>query len=530
MIQVINVTKAFGPKKLFEAVNTSFPPGRCYGLTGPNGAGKSTFMKILSGDLEPDTGTVAKPKKLGVLRQDQFRYDSQRVVDTVVMGNAILWSAMQEKEQLLQAAEITDEMGVRLGDLETTIAEEDGYSAESAAAELLVGLGIPERYHFEVMRNVPGGFKLRALLAQALFGKPQALLLDEPTNHLDLDSISWLQEFLKGFVGTLVVISHDRHFLNEICTHIADIDYETIITYVGGYDDMVMAKSQVRSRVESENSDKEKKIAQLQDFVARFSAGTRASQVQSRKKAIEKLQMADLKRSNIARPFIRFEQKRPSGKQVVNVEGLVKGYGDLKVIQDANFSILRGDKVAIVGRNGVGKTTLIKILCGDLPPEKGKLTWGYEAQIGTLHQDMREDIPNGTTVADWLHEIDVKATNEEIRGILGRMLFSGEEGLKPTDALSGGEAVRLLLSKLMLVKNNILLLDEPTNHLDLESIVALGDAIEHFEGTVLYVTHDRDLIDIATRVLWFSPDGLVDFNGTYPELLEKEGTKALRAR
>ena len=530
MISVVNVTKAYGPKKLFEGVNTSFPAGRRYGLTGPNGAGKSTFMKILSGDEEADSGLISRPKKFGVLRQDQFRYDDQRVIDTVVMGNAILWGAVQEKEQLLQVAEITDEMGVRLGDLETVIAEEDGYSAESAAAELLVGLGIPERYHFEGMRNVPGGFKLRALLAQALFGKPEALLLDEPTNHLDLDSITWLQNFLLGYDGSLIVISHDRHFLNEICTHIADIDYEAIITYVGGYDDMVMAKSQLRSRVESENAEKSKKISQLQDFVARFSAGTRASQVQSRKKSIEKLQMADLKRSNIARPFIRFEQKRPSGKQVVSVEGLSKSYGDLKVIQNASFAISRGDKIAVVGRNGVGKTTLVKLLIGDLPPDAGTITWGYEAQVGTLHQDMRQDIPNGTTVADWLHEIDPKATNEDIRGILGRMLFSGEEGLKPTDALSGGEAVRLLLSKIMLVKYNILLLDEPTNHLDLESIVALSDAIAKFEGTILYVTHDRDLIDAATRVLWFSPKGLVDFNGTYPELLEKEGAGAARAR
>jgi ATPase subunit of ABC transporter with duplicated ATPase domains len=530
MIQVVNVSKAYGPKKLFDGVNTNFPPGRRYGLTGPNGAGKSTFMKILSGDEDADSGTISRPKKLGVLRQDQFRYDTQRVVDTVLMGNAVLWTAMQEKDQLLQAAEITDEMGVRLGDLETIIAEEDGYSAEAAAGELLMGLGIPESYHTEVMKTVPGGFKLRVLLAQALFGKPQALLLDEPTNHLDLDSITWLQEFLLKYDGSLVVISHDRHFLNEICTHIADIDYESIITYVGGYDDMVMTKSQVRVRVESENAEKQKKIAQLNDFIARFHAGTRASQVQSRKKSIEKLQLADLKRSNIARPFIRFEQKRPSGKHVLSVDGLAKGYGDLKVIQDAHFSIGRGDKIAVVGRNGVGKTTLIKVLAGDLKPDAGKLTWGFEAQVGTLHQDMRQDIPNGTTVADWLHELDKKATNEEIRGILGRMLFAGEEGLKPTDALSGGEAVRLLMSKLMLTKPNILLLDEPTNHLDLESIVALGDAIEHFEGTVIYVTHDRDLIDVATRVLWFSPKGLVDFNGTFPELLEKEGLQASRAR
>jgi ATPase subunit of ABC transporter with duplicated ATPase domains len=530
MIQVVNVTKAFGPKKLFENVSALFPRGRRYGLTGPNGSGKSTFMKILAGDEEPDSGMVSRPKKLGVLRQDQFQFDRERVVDSVVMGNGPLWAAMQEKEGLLQSPHIDEKIGVRLGELETTIAEEEGYTAESDAAELLDGLGISEIHHHKPMAELAGGLKLRVLLAQALFGKPHALLLDEPTNHLDLDSINWLQDFLLAYDGALLVISHDRHFLNEICTHIADIDYETIISYPGGYDDMVVAKAGVRSRIESENSDKSKKIAQLQEFVARFSAGTRASQVQSRKKQIEKLQLSDLKRSNIQRPFIRFEQKRPSGKQVLQVEQLSKSYGPLKVIQQAHFSISRGDKIAVVGRNGVGKTTLVKMLAGELEPDSGKVAWGYETSVGLLHQDMRQGIPSGTTVADWLHEVDPKATNEEIRGILGRMLFQGEEGLKPTDALSGGEAVRLLLAKMMVAKNNVLILDEPTNHLDLESIVALTDAVDRFEGTILYVTHDRDLIEVATRVLWFGPQGLVDFNGTYSELLEKEGHRAARAR
>jgi ATPase subunit of ABC transporter with duplicated ATPase domains len=530
MIQVVNVTKAFGPKKLFEDVSALFPRGRRYGLTGPNGSGKSTFMKILAGDEEPDSGMISRPKKLGVLRQDQFQFDRERVVDSVVMGNGPLWAAVQEKERLLQSPHIDEKIGVRLGELETTIAEEEGYTAESDAAELLDGLGISEIHHHKPMAELAGGLKLRVLLAQALFGKPHALLLDEPTNHLDLDSINWLQDFLLAYDGALLVISHDRHFLNEICTHIADIDYETIISYPGGYDDMVVAKAGVRSRIESENSDKSKKIAQLQEFVARFSAGTRASQVQSRKKQIEKLQLSDLKRSNIQRPFIRFEQKRPSGKQVLQVEQLSKSYGPLKVIQQAHFSILRGDKIAVVGRNGVGKTTLVKMLAEELEPDSGKVAWGYETSVGLLHQDMRQGIPSGTTVADWLHEVDPKATNEEIRGILGRMLFQGEEGLKPTDALSGGEAVRLLLAKMMVAKNNVLILDEPTNHLDLESIVALTDAVDRFEGTILYVTHDRDLIEVATRVLWFGPQGLVDFNGTYSELLAKEGHRAARAR
>ena len=530
MIQVTNVTKAYGPKRLFENVNVSFAPGRRFGLTGPNGAGKSTFLKILSGDEEPDTGQVSRPRKVGVLRQDHFRFDKARVVDTVVMGNAVLWAAIQEKERLLAEPELTDEMGVRLGELETTVAEEDGYSAESAAAELLQGLGIADELHGELLGSLAGGAKLRVLLAQALFGRPDALLLDEPTNHLDLDSIQWLTEFLRSYEGTLIVISHDRHFLNEICTHIADIDYEAIITYPGDYDDMVVAKSQVRSRVESENQDKSRKITQLQDFVARFHAGTRASQVQSRIKQIEKLQLADLRRSNIQRPFIRFEQKRPSGKQVVSVEGLSKSYGKLQVFKDLSFSILRGEKIAVIGRNGIGKTTLMKLLTGELEKDAGKVTWGYECSIGVLAQDHRQDIPNGTTVADWLHEIDPRAGNEDIRGILGRMLFSGEEGLKPTDALSGGEAVRLLFAKLMLTKDNVLILDEPTNHLDLESIVALTDAVRRYEGTLLYVTHDRELIDAATRVFSLTAEGFLDFSGSYPELREKHGEPAARAR
>ncbi len=534
MIQVSDVSKSYGPKRLFENVSVTFSPGRRYGLTGPNGAGKSTFMKILSGEEEADHGQVSRPKKYGVLRQDHFEFDQFRIVDTVVMGNAGLWAAMQEKDKLLAAPEITEEMGVRLGELETLIAEEDGYSAESAAGELLEGLGIPAAVHEQPLKTLAGGAKLRVLLAQALFGKPQALLLDEPTNHLDLDSIVWLTEFLRNYEGTLVVISHDRHFLNEICTHVADIDYETIILYPGDYDDMVMAKSQVRSRVESENSDKQKKIAQLQDFVARFHAGTRASQVQSRIKAIEKLQLTDLRRSNIARPFIRFEQKRPSGKHVMSVEGLEKSYGKKQVLRDVSFNIMRGEKIAIIGRNGIGKTTLVKALLGDdhggEKPDKGKITYGHEVAIGLLAQDHRQGIPNGTTVADWLHEIDPRAGNEEIRGLLGRMLFQGEEGLKPTDALSGGEAVRLLFAKLMLTKDNVLVLDEPTNHLDLESIVALTDAVRRFEGTVLYVTHDRELIDAATRIFSLTQQGFLDFHGTYPELLEKHGEGAARAR
>ena len=529
-LQVTQVTKAYGQKRLFEDVDVSFNEHNRYGLTGPNGAGKSTFMKILAGELEPDTGMISRPKKTSVLKQDQFGYEDVRVLDVVLQGNQGLWAALHEKETLLHKPDLTDDDGHRLADLETVIAEEDGYTAEADAAALLSGLGVPEGDHTRLMREIPGGFKLRVLLAQALFGKPQALLLDEPTNNLDLDSIRWLEGFLRQYEGILVAISHDRHFLNAICTHIADIDYQTIITYPGDYDDMVMAKAQVRSRVESENAEKRKKISQLRDFVARFSAGTRASQVQSRKKAMEKLQLSDLKRSNIERPFIKFEQKRPSGKQTLTIEKLTKRWPGVVVADGFDALVTRGEKIAIIGRNGVGKTTLCKMLVGQLEPDEGTLAWGHEAKVGYLAQDHREGIPNDTTAAEWLHTFDHKAGNEEIRGLLGRMLFKGEEGLKPTRALSGGEAVRLIFAKLMLTKDNVLVLDEPTNHLDLESIVALGDALSKYEGTAFVVTHDRDLIEqFATRLWAFTPEGLVDFRGTYDEFLAKNGAAAVAA-
>src|SRR4051812_38044851 len=523
MIQVMDVTKAFAGKKLFENVSTAFPPGRRYGLTGPNGAGKTTFMKILSGDLEPDAGIVSRPKRLSVLKQDQYAYEDKRVLDVVLMGNKPLWDAMQEKEKLLAKPDLSNEEGARLGELEGVIAEEDGYSADAEAATLLDGLGVFEEEHLRLMREVTGGDKVRVLLAQALFGKPTALLLDEPTNSLDIDSIHWLEDFLEKYEGTLVVISHDRHFLNAITTHIADIDYETIITYGGNYDNMVRAKAQVRSRIESENADKMKKREQLQEFVARFSAGTRASQVQSRIKQLEKLSLSDLKKSNIARPFIKFEQKRPSGKQTLTIEGLSKAF-DRPLFKDFSALITKGERVAVVGRNGVGKTTFVRSVLGELEPDSGKATWGHEAQIGYMPQDVKPIIPTNTTCFDYLHDIDPSAGNEEIRGLLGRMLFRGDEGMKPTRALSGGEAVRLLFCKLMLVKPNVLILDEPTNHLDLESISALGEGLQNYPGTVLFVAHDRDLIDtVATRILAFHHSGLEDFAGDYETFLEKHG-------
>src|SRR4029077_19831762 len=362
MISVSSVSMRFGSKILFDEVTTTFSRGRRYGLTGPNGAGKSTFMKLLTGESDPQRGTVVRPPKLGVLRQDQYAFDRYRVLDTVIMGNQRLWSALTERDALYEKPEMTNEDGMRLGELEGIVGEEDGYSADSDAAILLQGLDIPDSLHERKMGELQGGQKMRALLAQALFGHPEALLLDEPTNHLDLDSIHWLQGFLNQYDGVVIVISHDRHFLNRVCTHIADIDYQTIITYTGTYDDMVVAKTQIRSQIESQNAQREKKISQLNEFIARFSAGTRSSQVQSRRKEVERLQVTELARSNIARPFLKFEQKRPSGKHILELESVEKSYDDTKVIGSFTASVVRGEKVALLGRNGVGKTSMLHAL------------------------------------------------------------------------------------------------------------------------------------------------------------------------
>src|SRR5271167_866525 len=531
MLTVNNISMRFGPRVLFEDVTCTFMAGRRYAVTGPNGAGKSTFMKILTGELDSTSGSVTRPKKMGVLRQDQFAFDQYRVIDTVIMGNAALWKALQERDALYAKPHesLTDADGMRLGELEGIVGEEGGYSAEADAALLLDGLDVESSLRERKMRELQGGQKVRVLLAQALFGSPPALLLDEPTNHLDLDSIHWLQDYLCEYEGVLIVISHDRHFLNSVCTYTADIDYETVIMYNGGYDDMVVAKTSVRARVESENEQREKKIAHLQDFIARFSAGTRSAQATSRKKEVERLQTTELARSNIQRPYIKFDMKRNSGRHPLEIRSIEKSYDDLKVIPKFTASVTRGEKIALMGRNGTGKTTMLKSLVRNAPGfiedgdrnfkiDGGETKWGHEVAVGYFAQDHGESITKGMTAIDWLWQFDPSANQQELRGLMGQMLFSGEDALKPTRALSGGESARLIFCRLMLQKPNFLVLDEPTNHLDLESINALNIALQKYDGTVLLVTHDHDVIDeVATRIWHFDGGRIEDFKGTYEE-------------
>ena len=551
VILLSNLTKRFGPKILFEHVSMQFDPGKRYGLTGANGAGKSTLIKMLAGDEESDTGSIDIPGslRLGVLKQNHFEYDQERLLDAVMMGNKALWAAMQEKETLL-AGEVTDEIGLRLGELEGTISEENGYVAESDAAELLTGLGLPTAQHEQKMNTLPAGYKLRVLIAQVLFGKPDVLLLDEPTNHLDLDSIRWLERFLcDEYKGTLVVISHDRHFLNEVVTHVADVDYQTITVYTGTYNDFVDAKYENRARAEAQNASAKKKIADLQQFVDRFgSHASKSKQAQSRVKQIEKLEVKELKRSSLIRPFVRFEIEKPSGRDVLRIEGVDKAFGkgkDKKVIfQGLGLNLNRGDKLAVIGANGIGKSTLLKLMVGAAPDldadtrketheaDKGEIRWGHETSVGYFAQDHHEALgqsAKGMNAFQWLYQFDKQAPQEQIRGILGRLLFSGEAALKPTEALSGGECARLLLAKLLLCKHNVLVMDEPTNHLDIESIEGLLDGLKLFTGTVVVVSHDRHFVaDLATRVIELREGEVKDFSGSYEEYLEREGKDYMR--
>jgi ATPase subunit of ABC transporter with duplicated ATPase domains len=553
MILLDKVTKRFGPKILFENVSLQFDPGKRYGVTGANGAGKSTLLEMLAKQDDWDAGRIeiSGGLRLGVLEQNHFVYDEQRILDTVMAGKVELWAAMSEKERLL-AGEVDDVIGVQLAELEGVIAEHDGYTAESQAAELLVGLGIPAERHGEPMRTLPSGYKLRVLIAKVLFGRPDVMLLDEPTNHLDLESIHWLIRFLvDDFTGTLLVVSHDRHFLNQVATHIADIDFRTITIYTGNYADFVSAKYENQQRAAAVAQGAKKKIDELQDFVQRFgSHASKSKQAQSRLKQIEKLEEVvetkGAKRSSLVRPYVRFELEKPSGRDVLRIEAARKAFGPKVVLDGVNLHVNRGDRIALIGRSGIGKSTLLRMSVGAfkdldaetrpyaLAPDAGEVRWGNDASVGYFAQDHHEalgETAKGTTPYEWLYRFDTRRPQEEIRAILGRLLFSGEAALKPTEGLSGGEAARLLLGKMVLGRHNVLVLDEPTNHLDIESIEGLLEGLLKFQGTVLFVSHDHHFVSrLATRIVELrdrapGDDGpgceVVEYSGTYEEFLER---------
>ena len=522
MIILNKISKSFGSRILFDDVTLSFNAGNRYGLTGPNGSGKSTLMKIMMGLEEPTGGTVVLPDRVGLLRQNIEDYLEFKVLDVVIMGNRRLWEALKERDGLYEV-EMSDDVGMRLGELEGIIAEEDGYSAEANAEVLLSGMGMPHEYFEMTMKQIPTDMQFRVMLCQALFGEPQALLLDEPTNHLDLESIGWLEKFLHEYKGTMIVISHDRHFLNSVTTHIADIDYETIIIYPGNYDDMIVAKSSVRERADLDAKSKEKKISQLREFVAKFGAGTRASQVQSRLREMNRLQPQELKKSNIQRPYIRFIpcEKQP-GKIVLKVDEIGKSYDGQQVICDFSLEIHRGDKIGIIGNNGRGKTTLLKMLAGVLGPDHGTVEQGHNALTSYFPQNHRDilDKKENINAFDWLKERRPNIYDQDIRGVMGKMLFGGDDAFKPVTGLSGGETARLIIGGMMLSDHNLILLDEPNNHLDLEAVSALGWGLQEYKGTVLVASHDRDLIDtVATKIIAFEADGIHVFDGPLEQYL-----------
>lgn len=525
MITLNKISKSFGSKILFDDVTMTFNAGNRYGLTGPNGAGKTTLLKIIMQMEEPTAGTVTLPDRVGILRQNIEAYKDFRVLDVVIMGNKRLWDAFQERDKLYEV-EMTDDVGMKLGELEGIIAEEDGYSAESNAEVLLQGMGLDHALGEKKMSEIPTDNQFRVLLCQSLFGNPQALLLDEPTNHLDLESIGWLEKFLFDFKGVLIVISHDRHFLNAVTTHIADIDYETIILYPGNYDDMLVAKTAVRGRSELENKSKEKKIAQLKEFVSKFGAGTRASQVQSRIREINRLQPTELKQSNIQRPYIRFipAEKQP-GQILFKVQGISKSYGDTPVINKFSLEINRGDKIAVIGNNGRGKTTLLKMLAGALDPDRGKVELGHQVLISYFPQNHADIVDKSLPLNgfDWLKMKAPGTYDQEIRGVMGKMLFGGDDAFKMVKALSGGETARLIIANMMLDKHNVLILDEPNNHLDLEAVSALAWGLEEYKGSVIFASHDRGLIEeVATKIIALEPSGIKVFDGTYSEYLSSK--------
>ena len=528
MITVQNVGLRYGDRKLFEDVNIKFTPGNCYGLIGANGAGKSTFLKILSGEIEPQSGNVSLTpgERLTVLKQNHFEYEDIEVLKVVIMGHGRLFEVMQEKDAIYMKADFTDEDGMKAAELEGEFAELNGWEAESEAAILLKGLGIGEELHDKKMADIGGGEKVKVLLAQALFGKPDVLLLDEPTNHLDIKAIQWLEEFLINFENTVIVVSHDRHFLNKVCTHIADLDFGKIQLYVGNYD-FWYESSQLALRMQSDtNRKKEEKIKELQAFIARFSANaSKSKQATSRKKLLDKISLDDIKPSSRKYPYVGFTPEREIGNDLLRVDGLTKMIDGVKVLDNISFIMNKDDKIALVGKNELAVTTLFKILAGEMEPDSGSYKWGITTSQAYFPKDNSVYFEGSDlTLVDWLRQFSPKDDSESfLRGFLGRMLFSGEEVLKKASVLSGGEKVRCMLSKMMLSGANVLLLDEPTNHLDLESITALNNGMINFKGSMIFSSHDHQFVEtVANRIMEITPSGLVDKQMTYDEYLENQ--------
>lgn len=534
MISANNVTLRIGKKALFEDVNIKFTEGNCYGLIGANGAGKSTFLKILSGQLEPTKGEViiTPGERLSFLQQDHFKYDEFPVLDTVMMGNARLYEIMKEKEAIYAKEDFTDEDGIKASELEGEFAAMNGWEAESDAATLLNGLGIATEYHYEIMKNLNGPEKVKVLLAQALFGNPDILLLDEPTNHLDLDAIAWLEEFLINFENTVIVVSHDRYFLNKVCTQIADIDYGKIKLYAGNYDFWYESSQLLIRQMKEANKKKEEKIKELQEFISRFSANaSKSKQATSRKRALEKIQLDDIQPSSRKYPYIDFRPNRSIGNDVLSVEGLSKTIDGEKVLDNISFTLNHDDKVAFVGGNELAKTTLFQILMGEMEPDEGVYKWGITTSQSYFPLDFGSEFDNDSTIVEWLTQYSEEKDATYVRGFLGRMLFGGDDGVKRVNVLSGGEKVRCMLSKMMISGSNVLILDEPTNHLDMESITALNNGMTKFPGVLLFSCRDHQIVQTtANRIMEIVPGGkLIDKITTYDEYLESDETARKRA-
>jgi len=524
LISTANITMQFGSKPLFENISVKFGEGNRYGLIGANGCGKSTFVKILDGTLTPTSGNVSisPNERLGKLSQDQFAFEQYSVIDTVIMGHADLWAIKEERDRIYDLPEMTEEEGMKVAELETQFAELDGYSAESRAGEILMGAGIAEELHFGLMSGVAPGWKLRVLLAQALFSDPDILILDEPTNNLDINSIRWLESVLSERNSTMIIISHDRHFLNSVCTHMADMDYGELRLYPGNYDDFMIASTQARERMQSENAKKSAQIAELQQFVSRFSANaSKAKQATSRAKQIDKIKLDDIKPSSRINPYIRFKQDKKLHRQAVILEQVGHGFDGEQLFEKGNLILEAGSRLAIIGENGAGKTTLLRCLMDELKVNEGSIQWAENASLGYCPQDSSADFDNELNLFDWMSQWRKPNHDDQIvRATLGRLLFSSDDFLKKAKVCSGGEKNRLLFGKLMMMDTNVLIMDEPTNHLDMESIEALNLALDHYEGTLLFVSHDREFVSsLATRVIEIKGNTLIDFKGTYEEYL-----------